>query len=51
MFSFYTYNGIFRRMGFNIMPSFLVKLRGREEIPDLGMTWAVAGDMQSWFRS
>jgi hypothetical protein len=51
MFSFYTYNGIFRRMGFNIMPSFLVELRGREEIPDLGMAWAVAGDMQSWFRS
>jgi hypothetical protein len=40
MFSFYTYNGIFRRMVSNIMPSFLVKLRDREEIPDLGMTWA-----------
>jgi hypothetical protein len=47
MFSFYTYNGIFRHMGCNDMPSFVVKLRGREEIPELGMTGAVAGDMQS----
>jgi hypothetical protein len=44
MFSFYAYDGIFRRMGCYNTLSSAVELRGKEEIADLRMVDPVVGD-------